>query len=763
MGTSGLPRAWALGFVAVVSLSILLLMNVWLAFLPTTPTGGDTGAHVLAPAFMRDELLPNGRLSGWSNSWYSGIPLYYFYFPLPALVIVLLDVLLPYGVAFKLVTLAGVAALPWASYYLARSLSFGRTVSVVAAGGAGGFLVMESFTILGGNIPSTLAGEYSFSWALALGLIYLGMLIRSIDDRRLLPWAGVMLALTSLAHIVVTIAVVLASLAVLVVRSGTGRTILTWVLGFSIAAFWALPLAARLDLTANMGWIPLSGLDDVFPIEIWAVGLLAVVGAVIAWRKTAYSAVVLTLTFLWPLAGYFLLPQGRVWNGRFLPFWFFGLHFLAAVAVGSGVKALARRLPRSHTTWWLRGAWVVLVGLAAIWVAGSSPPGLIAPAWKASVWVVLAIGLIGLLLTVALPPRIDFSRTAPLLGISVFVVAGMLAVNFIAGWSRWNYYGYERKESWPEYEALMAEIDQLPNGRLQWEGNSDLNKYGTPMALMLTDYWSKGHPSQEGLFFESSITTPFHFINSSEMSLDASNPIPGLRYHDFDFDRGLQHLQLYGVRYYIAFTEEAKEKARSDPRLREIVESQPFIVFELPSTDLVEVATNIPAVYEEPGHLPLVGLLNLGEGSDDEEGQMSFQDFALAWYEDLDNLDHLVTAEGPSAWPRVTSPDELEPSPVAVTGVVSNIELTNDRISFDTTAVGAPHLVKVSYFPNWTAYGAEGPYRATPSLMVVVPNSQHVELRFEPTWAEWTGRMLTLAALALLAGWIVVRRRERVS
>ena len=286
MGDTGLPRRWALGVVALVSLSVLLLMNVWLAFLPTTPTGGDTGAHVLAPAFMRDELLPNLTISGWSNSWYAGIPMYYFYFPLPALAIVLLDVFLPYGVAFKLVTLAGIAALPWATYYFTRSLSFGRTVSAVPAGAAGAFLVMESFTILGGNIPSTLAGEYSFSWSFAIGLAYLGTLVRSIDERRLLPWAGVLLGLTALAHVVTTIAFVLASLAVLVVRSGAGRTVISWVLGFSVAAFWALPLIIRLDLTADMSWFPLSGWDDVLPIEVWAIFPLAIIGAIVAWRRT---------------------------------------------------------------------------------------------------------------------------------------------------------------------------------------------------------------------------------------------------------------------------------------------------------------------------------------------------------------------------------------------------------------------------------------------------------------------------------------------
>src|SRR4051794_34596178 len=43
-------------------------------FSDTTPTGGDMSAHVWGAAFLRDHLLPKGRLSGWSPDWYAGFP-----------------------------------------------------------------------------------------------------------------------------------------------------------------------------------------------------------------------------------------------------------------------------------------------------------------------------------------------------------------------------------------------------------------------------------------------------------------------------------------------------------------------------------------------------------------------------------------------------------------------------------------------------------------------------------------------------------------
>ena len=40
----------------------------------TTPAGGDMGAHVWAPAFLRDHLLPSLRLTGWTQDWYAASP-----------------------------------------------------------------------------------------------------------------------------------------------------------------------------------------------------------------------------------------------------------------------------------------------------------------------------------------------------------------------------------------------------------------------------------------------------------------------------------------------------------------------------------------------------------------------------------------------------------------------------------------------------------------------------------------------------------------
>ena len=74
-------------FVIVVGAVVFTLAQLHpdLLFSNSTPTGGDMGAHVWGPAYLRDHLLPHFRLSGWAPDWYAGFPIYQFYMVIPAL------------------------------------------------------------------------------------------------------------------------------------------------------------------------------------------------------------------------------------------------------------------------------------------------------------------------------------------------------------------------------------------------------------------------------------------------------------------------------------------------------------------------------------------------------------------------------------------------------------------------------------------------------------------------------------------------------
>ena len=758
-----LRARWYPGWVLLLlSGMVLAVLSPHLLLVENTPSGGDMGAHVLGPAAMRDVLLPSGRLLGWSNAWFAGFPLFYFYFPLPSLVIVGLDVLLPYGVAFKLVTVGGLLLLPPAVYFFTRALGFARTVALITAAGGTIYTLMESFTIYGGNVASTLAGEFTYAWSFSLGFIYLGLLVRVIDgESRLVPRTAAVFALTVLCHLLTTLLLVVGTLGLLALRKARRPLVVTSLWAFALTGFWSVPFLARLPYSSDLAWSPLTQWREFIPVELWVLLPMALIGLILAIRRAArigevWKLVPILVATVAPLV-YFPLPirltrqfpelflddRWKLYNGRLLPYWYFGVLFFAMLAVGFLLMVIARRLPRSISP---TATAVTAIGSATLVGAILIPLPSSQGRWPIMIGVALVAATVALVLyirQVSVPLK-RVIAAAVALGLGAGALAG---VSYLAGWSRWNYSGYENKDGWGEYRDMNTLVASLPPGRVLWENNRDINRYGTPMAPMLIPYWSEwSHPSMEGLFFESSMSMPFIFITISEMSKQGSNPVPGLRYHNLSMNRGLRHLDMFGVRYYISFTSEATEEAAKYPELRERGVAGPFHVYEAPPTELVEVAQFQPSVFRKT-----------------PDGEPDFFNFSLTWFDMMNQADLWVVAEAPSdyGWAEVSHPSQLRPVVLPERdGTVSNVVVEDHRISFRTEAVGTPHLIKVSYFPNWKATGAEGPFLASPSLMMVIPTESEVVLEFSNTWVEWLGWALTLGSLALL---LVPRARRWVA
>ena len=95
--------------------------------------------------------------------------------------------------------------------------------------------------------------------------------------------------------------------------------------------------------------------------------------------------------------------------------------------------------------------------------------------------------------------------------------------------------------------------------------------------------------------------------------------------------------------------------------------------------------------------------------------------------------------------------------PIQTEGHVTGEKLQNESFSFDTTAIGQPHWIKISYFPNWHVEGAKGPYLASPSFMMVIPTQSHVTLTYGRTGANTLGQVLEVIAWILLVALAVWR------
>jgi putative flippase GtrA len=282
----------------------------------------------------------------------------------------------------------------------------------------------------------------------------------------------------------------------------------------------------------------------------------------------------------------------------------------------------------------------------------------------------------------------------------------------------------------------MQRLAKLPPGRVMWEPSGDYTAFGTTDALMTIPYFAN-HPTMEGVHYESSLTTPFHFLMAAEVADRPFNPIPGLPYRTFDFSAGTEHMRVFGVRYFVAWSDRARAAAEASGEFRHAADAGHFAIFELRSHGEVEI----------PRYEPV----RLSRGD--------WVDTNIRWFSDRSNLQVPLVRGGPTSWASVgPNVSALPKRPIQGGARHLRAAVDDGRISFTTDAVGQPHLIKTSYFPNWRTEGAEGPYLASPSLMLVIPTQRHVTLSYGRTSVEWAGLTLTFAALVLLVVPLLRRR-----
>jgi len=701
-----------LAFLAIYA-TLLIFYRPNLLFSLTTTAGGDTGAHHYPAQYLIQELLPNFRLTGWAPGWYAGMPMLTFYFPFPFLLIAILDWFIPYQIAFKIITVLGVFALPATAYAMGRLWRVRRPFPVLAAVFALAFLLMESYSIYGANILSTLAGEFGYMFSFALVFLFLGTLYRGMQKpglNMLFVLNCLILMALALSHIVTTIVLVCLVPGLLLVNPrwrSLGYAAAVGVTGFCLTAFWSLPFAANLEWTAHMAWNQLDSIKDLLPTAILPVAALGLIGMAYAVaRKERRLLPLAWITFI-TLVLFWVMPDGRLWNARILPFFYISLHLWAAYGA----------------TWLIRPFMVMMHDLFRL--RGITARRVYVP--------VVAI-VIGAILVIT-------STTA-------------------AGWIKWNYSGYEGKPAWSQYKEINDFLDTLTPGRVMIEhsgGSGDegnIDSFGTPRAFEIIPYWTR-LDTMEGTLMEASYTAAFHFINQAELSEKPSNAIIGVDYPTLSVERGITHLQLMNIPYLLTHSEVVTEQVMVDPRAELLAEFGAYRIFRISGcSGYVEVMPN------EPVRLKV------------EAGE--WRDIANAWYLEESALDvPMVWDRGEKAlegFVTITGDQATNPpaTPINTEGYVTNEMLENDKLTFDTTAVGQPHWVKISYFPNWHVEGAEGPFLASPSMMMVIPTQSHVTLYYGRTAANTVGQVFQVLAWALLLGltaWRIVlwRRRRRLA
>jgi hypothetical protein len=874
------------GIVALVTIYLVWTMSPWTWFVDSTPTGGDMGAHVWAPKFLREELLPNLRLTGWSPDWYAGFPAFTFYMIIPSLAIVMVNVgvefslgplridsdfyafvgivlavseltrrrgldpaarvvsmvgagalsialswrwdgqlrdpesflpwspidpftyndtsmdlavsgillplavgslvhhlarsqgrwrgvitalavigcilvvPIPYGVAMKMVAISGIVTLPLAAYAAGRlgGLAFPgpALLSVMTLP----FLFDRSYNIYGGNVMSTMAGEFAFSMGLSIAVLYIGFAARGMQTGRNRVLAGGLLALAGLTHLFAAFFGLVATLGLFLLRPG--RREISWLLVAGpiaglLSAFWVLPFYWNSKYLNDMGW----GKEREYVRALWSRSgdfggqsflvnqpvlqvfiVLALIGAVISGIRRVRLGMALTLTAGIFATIFLLLPEGRLWNVRILPFYYLSIYLLAGIALSEIFRSVADSLRRADD------------------IRHDRPTAMAAAPAVLTTLVIITV--------LAFPLRsfptgslyVDDGSTE--YGLDWLGDLGTGELNLGPGWMRYNFTGYEARPTAEEYRNLVATMDEVGRqfgcGQSLWEYDGDrLGGYGTPMAPMLLPHWTDGCiGSMEGLYFEASATTPYHFLLQSELSTGPSRAMRDMPYSSLDVAKGVEGLRTMGVRYYMAATEGAIAQARAQDDLTEIATSGPWVIFMVDGQSVVEGLDHLPVVVD-------------GVDAGGEEWLIP----TVAWWESGHDTP-LVAADGPSDWPR-SSLDEIDdegylaaldaddrvvemrrlaeisdqwlPGVDSEVAQVSNVEVDTMAIRFDVDQIGLPVLVRTSYFPNWQVSGADGPYRVAPNLMVVVPTDTSVELTYGRSGIEVFAMGLTLVGV----------------
>ena len=787
-------RLSAIIVVGGATIFLLLTLHPDLILRNNTPTGGDMGAHVWGPAFLRDHLLNNFRLAGWSMDWYAGLPVYRYYMVVPALFIVGLNLVVPYGIAIKIAAVIGILTLPYCAWLFGRFARFAYPIPEMLAIAATIFLYDESFTIYGGNIASTMAGEFSFSIALSLSILGFALVARGLETGKYLAAGSIVVALSALSHGIVLL-FVFGGVALMLLfwipqkidgrRDNTSLVFGVKVIIFAVllSAFWVIPFVTSHAYMTDMKYEPRpSGSSDsfwsmYFPLStfwdtiIMSLALLGLASQVVRRHKIgmwmgAYG-VVLAAGVYFARGG---LPViGLLWNPRILPFFYLLRYFLFAIGIYEVVAFAARVLSLER------------VARQALSRNGSDDEAQFAQISSARTKVSFNLGvLVAFVVATFIVVGFRFqelpfgSVKTNAAGKSEYVWGPIRGASsndgFVDGWARWNFTGYEGKSAYGEYHDVVTTMKSLgadPSqgcGRAVWENNGELNKYGTTMGLMLLPFWTDGCiSSMEGLFFEAAGTTPYHFITAAAMSKQSSNPVRELRYDNNDATKGVAYMRALGVKYFMGFTPEAVTAASAQPGLIKVAQSGPWVIFRVTESDVVVPIAVQPVVVSMAGGDPRERWLEIG----------------TSWFQHPDEWAALPADAGPQEWQHIDAKIDLtrregEPGasgrrvdivtpsqaiePVALPPVVvSNVEMGQSDVSFSVDKIGVPVLVRVSYFPNWKVDGATGPFRVAPNMMVVIPTSNTVKLHYGSTSLDYMAYLLTFIGIGLL-----VRRRSRL-
>ena len=707
---------------------LLIFLRIDLILLNTLPTGGDMGAHIVPTKFFVEELFYNFKISGWSNDWFAGYPAYYFYFPLPPSIVAILNLVLPFNISFKIMVLIALVLLVIS---IEKLINFKiGTLSYIGFAGGLLYLLTESFTIFGGNLASSLAGQYSFTYSLAFANLSIYYIRNNLIKHSVIR-GSLLLGLSLLSHIIpFLIYSPIFLIYFLSSKSINPEKLIGLLIFLFLTLRFSISLFLNLEFTTNMTYSPYTKIKDLIKPDILPFAIAIFSYAIFTSGrnlKNIFLSTEMYLVFASTLL-FFYGPEGALWNGRLVPFFNLGLIILFFKIFEEKTDLLIEKIKQKYliVLFYLIFTSFFIFNYVQKWQER----------YAITVYFVALIILLSFMITIYIPKY----------GLGITLIALVLSsVNFLPHWLNWNFTGYDQKDDWSDITNLYSGLNQLEPGRIMWEPNSDLNKYGTPMVLMTIPMFTN-HESIEGLYFDSSITTPFHFVTVSGLAESPSNPVGGLSYINGDFDKGVRYMKELGIDYFISYTESITDKAISSNELENLFQSSPFTVFKV-NSNKVEVIESELISFTQPNLFNRISNSIFKRQEIDSFFVLSMKEFKL------DNKKRIIEGISSGEIQNLNNISHIESE-------IDNIKISDTKITFQTKHPNRLHIVKVSYFPNWKIKNGLGPYRISPSFMAVIPHTNDVEIVFKNTPIENAVSLFSVIAFLFFIYFYIFRIRK---
>ena len=534
----------AAGTLVANTLGIALLNS------PNWPTGGDSASHLLYAWLYADSQFFSGNVLPWLPEVFGGLPFLSYYFPLPFIGIALLSKLVGLAPAFKWGACLAAILLPGAVFVASRRwLEMSRTGALFGALGAMAFLLHEQNSIWGGNLLSTMAGEFAYSYGLCLATLAMIAWVRAVNTGRGWILAALLEAATGFSHGFPLLLLGFSTAFLLFEGAQFRRTLgllaRGHLLAFCLLGGWLWPMLEMHGLTIpNDAAFPVQGWRDLLPATLWPIlaGGLAGLGMqlipVVRRRWTALQASALR---------YFVSSAGLA-----------ALGFIVGDQLG---LADIRFFPMV----WL------LAAIACGWLFGHS--------------------------LAALGEGRQAMRSVALFMFAAAAVLGLLGwfgqqVRSAPDWGLWNHAGLDSKPQWQNLSGLFpAMTGDLWSPRLAFEHDPANQDIGSTRVLEALPMFLNHRPVLEGLYMETALLGPAIYQLQSEISARPSSPLVRFPSGSLDPQFAAQHMKLLYADSVLLRSQEAKSAIESSRLFDRIAEAPPFALYRLREFDgrLIEI------------------------------------------------------------------------------------------------------------------------------------------------------------------------------